>query len=87
MRMQAIDSSAISAVGYEDHVLRVTYRNGRTYDYFDVPKEEFDAFMAAESHGEYLNKVIKPKYEWREVQSNLLEFPGAHGALPVRGEG
>jgi hypothetical protein len=65
MRMQPIDSSAISAVGYDDRqqVLRVTYRNGGTYDYLDVPQTEFDRLMAAESRGEYMNKVIKPKYE------------------------
>lgn len=65
--MQEIDSSAISAVGYEDHVLRVTYLNGRTYDYLEVPQEEFDRLMAAESRGVYLNKVIKPNYEGHEV--------------------
>jgi hypothetical protein len=67
--MQEIDSSAISAVGYDDRqqVLRVTYRNGGTYDYLDLPQEEFDRLMAAESRGEYMNKVIKPNYEWHEV--------------------
>jgi hypothetical protein len=69
VRMQPIDSSAISAVGYDDQreILRVTYRSGRTYDYFDVPTEENRRFMAAESRGEYMNTIIKPNYECREV--------------------
>ena len=67
MRMEAIDSSAISAVGYEEQILRLAYRNGRVYDYLDVPQEEFRRFMESESRGEYVNKVIKPNYRFREV--------------------
>jgi KTSC domain len=31
------------------------------YRYFDVPTEEYAAFMAAESKGTYLNQVFKPR--------------------------
>jgi hypothetical protein len=31
------------------------------YRYFDVPEEEYVAFMAAESKGTYLNQVFKPQ--------------------------
>jgi hypothetical protein len=67
--MQEIDSSAIAAAGYdaEQEILRLTYRGGDTYDYFDVPAEEFVEFMNAASRGIYANKVIKPNYEYRKV--------------------
>jgi hypothetical protein len=69
MRMQEIDSSAIAAVGYdaEQQILRLTYRGGETYDYLDVPPEEFSEFMSAPSRGIYANKIIKPNYEYRKV--------------------
>jgi hypothetical protein len=69
MRMQEIDSSAIAAVGYdaEQQILRLKYRGGDTYDYLDVPPEEFREFMNAPSRGIYANKIIKPNYEYRKV--------------------
>ena len=67
--MQSIDSEAIEAVGYEPakQILRITYRNGRTYDYSGVLPEELDEFMSAPSRGAYANHVIKPKYKCRRV--------------------
>lgn len=42
--------------------LEIEYRErGDVYLYFDVPPEEYAAFMAAESKGAYLNQVFKPK--------------------------
>jgi hypothetical protein len=73
--MQRIESEAISAVGYESatQTLRITYRNGRTYDYADVPPEEFSEFMNAPSRGAYANQVIKPKYKYREISTTASD--------------
>jgi len=55
-----VDSSSIASIGYEDHVLEVEFRQtGEIYRYFDVPHEEYAAFLAAESKGTYLNQVFK----------------------------
>ena len=35
--------------------------SGDVYLYFDVPGEEYRAFMAAASKGTYLNQVFKPR--------------------------
>lgn len=69
MHMETIESEAINAVGYDDgrRILRVTFHNGKSYEYLDVPPEEYRDFMNAESRGAYMNQVIKRKYEWREV--------------------
>jgi hypothetical protein len=40
--------------------------SGDVYLYFDVPGEEYRAFMAAESKGTYLNQVFKPR-EYRYI--------------------
>jgi hypothetical protein len=42
--------------------LEIEFRaSGDVYRYFDVPGEEYAAFMAAESKGTYLNQVFKPR--------------------------
>jgi hypothetical protein len=47
--------------------LEIKFRaSGDVYRYFDVPGEEYAAFMAAESKGTYLNHVFKPQ-EYRYV--------------------
>lgn len=42
--------------------LGIKFRKSRkAYLYIDIPPEEYEAFMAAESKGTYLNQVFKPK--------------------------
>jgi hypothetical protein len=60
-------SSNIRSVGYdpENGVLEVKFHNNRVYQYLDVPAEEFEALMAAESKGRFLNQVIKKSHPYR----------------------
>jgi len=69
--MEPIESEAISAVGYDEssRVLRVTFYTGRSYEYLDVPPDEYGRFLSAESRGTYVNQVIKRAYECREVEA------------------
>jgi len=57
-------SSVISVMIY-DHVskiLQVVFRStGETYQYFDVPLEEWLLFRSAPSKGTYLNRDFKEK--------------------------
>ena len=71
MRMQwvPVDSRTIAQIGYDStkRELGIEYRQtGKVYLYFDVPPEEHEAFMAAESKGIYLNTVFKSR-EYRYV--------------------
>ena len=64
-----VDSSSIASIGYEapTRELELEFReSGDVYRYFDVPGEEYAAFMAAESKGTYLNQVFKTR-EYRYV--------------------
>jgi hypothetical protein len=56
-----VESSAISAVLYDTDtkVLSITFKQGRTYDYFDVPRKEVDNLVKAPSVGKYFNAHIK----------------------------
>lgn len=69
----SLESSSIAEITYKPDtgLLEVRYRRtGRTYDYFDVPKEIYEALMNADSKGAFLNQVIKPNYDYARV-----EFP------------
>jgi hypothetical protein len=68
--MIPIDSTAIARVGYdtEKRILRVEYRSGRAYDYFDVPPQVYEQLLSADSAGEFVNLEIKPNYDYIEVE-------------------
>jgi len=69
MRRIPVRSTSIASIGYlpTERELEIRFRvSGDVYRYFDVPGEEYAAFMAAESKGTYLNQVFKPR-EYRYV--------------------
>lgn len=63
------DSSNISRFGYEEssRVLRVEFKNGSLYDYFDIPVTTFDNMKNAGSKGQYLAQNIKGVYRYARV--------------------
>ena len=64
MRRKLVRSTSIASIGYlpAKRELEIEFRDsGDVYRYFDVPGEEYAAFMAAESKGTYLNDVIKSR--------------------------
>ena len=67
----AVESSNIAAIGYDrtTRVLRVRLRDGRAYDYGQVPADAAFDLLYAESHGSYLNRVIAPHYSFRRVNA------------------
>lgn len=60
MKMTSVDSSMISAVGYDPktRTMEVLFNSGKTYGYTDVSPEEFDGLMAADSKGSYMRAYI-----------------------------
>jgi len=70
MKREPVESTAIKSIGYNEDkkLLEVEIlETGRIYKYFDVPLEEYLDFLEAKSLGEYYNRVIKEKYEYREL--------------------
>jgi hypothetical protein len=64
MRRIPVRSTSIASIGYlaAERELEIEFRgSGDVYRYFDVPAEEYAAFLAAESKGTYLNQVFKPR--------------------------
>jgi hypothetical protein len=37
------------------------------YDYFDVPREEYDAFLDASSRGAYFSANIRDRYKTERI--------------------
>jgi KTSC domain len=72
MRRVWVDSSSIASIGYESapRELEIEFReSGDVYRYFDVPREEYAAFLAADSKGAYLNQIFKERnYRYRLVR-------------------
>jgi hypothetical protein len=64
-----VDSSNIEAVGYDvdSSTLQVEFKNGGTYQYFDVPERVFEELRDASSVGAYLAANIKGVYRYSKV--------------------
>ena len=67
MRATNLSSSLIARIVYDDEkrTLRVCFRHGPAYVYFDVPGDEYDALKAARSAGRHYNSRIKGRYRCR----------------------
>jgi KTSC domain len=60
--MISVNSSAISAVGYDGSTLTVEFNNGRTYDHPGVPYSVYEQLMQALSKGAFYNSYIRGRY-------------------------
>lgn len=62
-------SSNVAAIGYESSqkVLQVDFNSNSRYRYFDVPFTVFSNFLKADSVGKFLNREIKPYYQYERV--------------------
>ena len=69
MLRQAVESSNIATVGYdeEQQVMEIVFRDGRVYHFLEVPPERVLSLLRAESKGRFFNAEIKPAYEYRAV--------------------
>ncbi len=63
------ESSNIARIAYDEatQVLKVEFKNGSLYDYFDVPKQVFEGMRHAPSKGEYLAQQVKGRYRYARV--------------------
>jgi lysyl-tRNA synthetase class 2 len=66
MPLSLKESSSIAAAEYDRNrrVLRIRFRPGGIYDYFDVPADVVREFLNAPSLGRFVNWRIKPHYRY-----------------------
>ncbi|MCB9468393.1 MAG: KTSC domain-containing protein [Candidatus Obscuribacterales bacterium] len=67
MKRKSVSSSNLKSVGYEDGTLEIEFKNGRIYQYSDVPKEIYDELMTADSLGIYFNSEIRDEYDCERI--------------------
>jgi hypothetical protein len=65
MNRVAVSSSSVASIGYDPvaAVLEIEFQNGRIYQYLHVPPQAHRLLLQADSKGEFVNKVIKPRFE------------------------
>jgi two-component system cell cycle response regulator DivK len=70
-----VNSSAIDRVEHdeESRTLDIWYSGGDRYSYFDVPRERYEALLAAPSLGAFVNSQIKPHYRF-ELEPGRRRF-------------
>lgn len=74
LRSDRSPKSAIKRFAYEalKRELIVTFTNGRTYVYDNVPPEVVEAFKVAQSKAAFLNQAIRDRYPHREFGESFL---------------
>jgi hypothetical protein len=64
-----VDSTAIREVSYYPDVERlfVEFKNGREYEYFNVPAHVMNGLRDAPSKGKFLNKYVLAFYRFKKA--------------------
>lgn len=78
-----VASSDLSAVGYNERltVLRIRFRNGTVYDYYDVPETVYNGLLDAVSKGTYdlANcygiEELKTSFDFSEAKADIIYAP------------
>jgi two-component system cell cycle response regulator DivK len=73
--MPKVSSSAVDRVDHDEQTgtLDIWYSGGDRYSYFDVPRDVYEALLAAPSIGAFVNAEIKPHYRF-EVEEGRRRF-------------
>lgn len=73
MRMVAVESSTIAAVGYDAarKLLEVEFSSGAVYHYFDVPSGMHQSLLSASSKGTFFNRNIRSRFAHRRIPECL----------------
>ncbi len=73
--MPRINSSAVDQVEYADEsgTLDIWYSGGDRYSYFEVPRDVYEALLAASSVGAFVNAEIKPHFRF-EIEEGRRRF-------------
>ena len=63
-------SAVVAAIRYDDKTsrLRVIFQSGSIYDYLCVPATVYEEMKRSTSKGDFLNKQIKPNYEFEKIR-------------------
>jgi hypothetical protein len=65
MNLIPVQSSAISAIGYDSTTgqMYVQFKHGKVYAFCGVPQHVYEAFLSAGSKGHYYDTYIRDRYQ------------------------
>ena len=69
MKLTAVDSSTLAAIGYDESraLLRLEFRSRAIYDYFGVPSAAHETLLHAPSIGACFNALIRGCFPYHRV--------------------
>ena len=69
MERDNVTSSNIVSIWYNNlsSVLEIEFLDWWIYEYLDVPENEYNGLMNADSHWKYLNANIKGNYSYNKI--------------------
>lgn len=69
IKMDKVLSSHVALLGYsaETKTMRITFSNGKTYEYHGVPAQIYQRLKSAESIGKFFNQNVKNNYHGVKV--------------------
>jgi len=70
IRMRGIISSNIIAAGYDKDkkILKITFKNGSSYEYSGVPEIMYNGMFTADSAGKFVREnIVGGKYKFKKL--------------------
>lgn len=69
MNRTPVSSTNVASVGYDPdtQTLEIEFTSGTVYQYFDVPQTVYEALMASDSAGGFVNSQLKGYYRYARV--------------------
>lgn len=67
MERTPIISKNIKSYAYKELTLEIEFKQGRVYQYFNVPESTMQDFIKAESKGDFFKRNIIGKFMYKEV--------------------
>lgn len=61
MEMITVSFSNVFAIGYEDGIIQVRFKNGSVYQYFGCSEGLFQSFLNASSKGRFVHQYLVHK--------------------------
>ena len=83
MRIVAVESSTLAAVGYDTggKLLEVKFISRAVYQYFGVPAAVHELLLSAASKGSFFHRSVRGRFPYRR----LSECSAAHGGIAAPG--
>lgn len=69
MKRESVTSSNIVSIGYDlgSSTLEIEFKDGRIYQYFDVPEAIFHDLIGAPSVGSYFHREVRGRFQYARL--------------------